>query len=651
MELKIKDLYKSYDHGKTYAINDVSADFTPGIYGILGPNGAGKSTMFGMLTDNLRPDKGSITADGEDIYKMGADYRAKIGYMPQQQSLYEAFTAEKFLWYMAALKGMNRKDAREQIENLLEVVNLKEERYKKLKYFSGGMKQRILLAQALLNDPEILILDEPTAGMDPEERIRIRNFISGCAKDKIVLLATHVVADVENMAREILLIKNGKIVRRDTPQKFLAEIPNWIYSEEMLTVALPTYTKSSTGTIKAGSSLVIEGENLNWVSSVKFGDVEVSEITVSEDAKTLTVVVPATAKSGAVTLVCYSGAEVAAGKIATVVPTDLSAVPEIVKNGTDITITGKDLDLIVSATFPNVSEAVELKQGASATQITLTVPELAQDGDIALNLFNGESVTIAYKTLKPTIAVFTPAALTAGDTLIIAGTDLDLVSAIVFAGEDSPTAMLAKYNHISDELLGITVPGVAETCAPTLILKNGMEVKTTLTLNITPATDPAIATINPSAVVQGREFVITGKNLNTVEAFYIGEVKVTAFGKRTETEVEMTVPKTAATGVTAIRMVNYEGKEFTSDVTMEVLAPEATIWEGFVVLGNWANGCQDLAWGGYDWNTVVVGQTLNFYFEEDTSSTWWQLKLGQGDGWTTLPDFKKVAGGDAVNIY
>lgn len=112
--------------------------------------------MFGMLTDNLRPDKGSITADGEDIYKMGADYRAKIGYMPQQQSLYEAFTAEKFLWYMAALKGMNRKDAREQIENLLEVVNLKEERYKKLKYFSGGMKQRILLAQALLNDPEIL---------------------------------------------------------------------------------------------------------------------------------------------------------------------------------------------------------------------------------------------------------------------------------------------------------------------------------------------------------------------------------------------------------------------------------------------------------------------------------------------------------------
>lgn len=486
--------------------------------------------------------------------------------------------------------------------------------------------------------------------VNPGEVITITGEYLNLIKE-IIFADNVIVTEFESQERKEIKVKvpveakTGQIIISDG-----AEIPNWIYSEEMLTVALPTYTKSSTGTIKAGSSLVIEGENLNWVSSVKFGDVEVSEITVSEDAKTLTVVVPATAKSGAVTLVCYSGAEVAAGKIATVVPTDLSAVPEIVKNGTDITITGKDLDLIVSVTFPNVSEAVELKQGASATQITLTVPELAQDGDIALNLFNGESVTIAYKTLKPTIAVFTPAALTAGDTLIIAGTDLDLVSAIVFAGEDSPTAMLAKYNHISDELLGITVPGVAETCAPTLILKNGMEVKTTLTLNITPATDPAIATINPSAVVQGREFVITGKNLNTVEAFYIGEVKVTAFGKRTETEVEMTVPKTAATGVTAIRMVNYEGKEFTSDVTMEVLAPEATIWEGFVVLGNWANGCQDLAWGGYDWNTVVVGQTLNFYFEEDTSSTWWQLKLGQGDGWTTLPDFKKVAGGDAVNI-
>ena len=212
MELKIKDLYKSYDHGKTYAINDVSADFTPGIYGILGPNGAGKSTMFGMLTDNLRPDKGSITADGEDIYKMGADYRAKIGYMPQQQSLYEAFTAEKFLWYMAALKGMNRKDAREQIENLLEVVNLKEERYKKLKYFSGGMKQRILLAQALLNDPEILILDEPTRGIDIGAKKDIYDLMNELtAKGVSIIMVSSELPEVIGMSDRIMVIHEGHL--------------------------------------------------------------------------------------------------------------------------------------------------------------------------------------------------------------------------------------------------------------------------------------------------------------------------------------------------------------------------------------------------------------------------------------------------------
>lgn len=486
--------------------------------------------------------------------------------------------------------------------------------------------------------------------VNPGEVITITGEYLDLIKE-IIFTDNVIVTEFESRNRKEIKVKvpvtakTGQIIISDG-----AEIPNWIYSQEMLIVALPVYTNSTTATIKAGSPLVIEGENLNWVSSVKFGEAEVSEIVVSEDAKTLTVVVPATAKSGAVTLVCYSGAEVAAGEIQTVVPTELSAVPEVVKNGTDITVTGKDLDLIVSATFPNVAEAVELEKGTSATKITVTVPELAQDGDIALNLLNGESVLVAYRTLKPGITAFTPAALTAGDTLTIAGTDLDLVSAIVFAGEDSPTAMLAEYNHISDELLGITVPGVAETCAPILILRNGMEVNTTQTLNITPATDPAIATINPTAVVQGSEFVITGKNLNTVEAFYIGGIKVTMFGKRTETEVEMVVPKTAETGVAAIKMVNYEGKEFISDVTMEVLAPEMTIWEGSVSFGNWANGCQDLAWGGYDWNTVVVGQTLYFYFEEDTSSTWWQLKLGQGDGWTTLPDFKKVADGEAVNI-
>ena len=272
MEIRISHLTKRF--GDKTALDDVSLTLDAGVHALLGPNGAGKSTLINILTDSIERDKGEVLYNDYEITSLGAKYRELLGYMPQQQSLYEAFTAEKFLWYMAALKGMNRKDAREQIENLLEVVNLKEERYKKLKYFSGGMKQRILLAQALLNDPEILILDEPTAGMDPEERIRIRNFISGCAKDKIVLLATHVVADVENMAREILLIKNGKIVRRDTPQKFLAELEHKVYNVLVTEREGEEYQNSGARIISV--TLTEKGHRLRIISAdaLKTGNVE-----------------------------------------------------------------------------------------------------------------------------------------------------------------------------------------------------------------------------------------------------------------------------------------------------------------------------------------------------------------------------------------
>lgn len=178
MELRLINIKKSYNNGKTFAVNDFSVRLTPGVYGLLGPNGAGKSTLMNIITDNLRADSGSVLLNGKDILTLGADYRDLLGYMPQQQGLYDDFTGEKFLWYMAALKGMKKRDARIQIERTLGLVNLTDDRYKKLKSYSGGMKQRILIAQALLNDPKILIMDEPTAGLDPKERIRIRNFIS-----------------------------------------------------------------------------------------------------------------------------------------------------------------------------------------------------------------------------------------------------------------------------------------------------------------------------------------------------------------------------------------------------------------------------------------------------------------------------------------
>lgn len=229
MELNLEHVYKSYNKGTTYAVADVHKSFTPGIYGILGQNGAGKSTLMGMITDNIKADKGGIYYNNTKIQQLGEKYRAVLGYMPQQQGVYEDFTGEKFLWYMAALKGMKKREAAEKIEEMLSLVNLKEVRSRKLKSYSGGMKQRILIAQALLNDPEILIMDEPTAGLDPMERIRVRNFISEISKNKIVLLATHVVSDVESIAKEILIMKQGKVVKEGTPGALIASMEGKVF--------------------------------------------------------------------------------------------------------------------------------------------------------------------------------------------------------------------------------------------------------------------------------------------------------------------------------------------------------------------------------------------------------------------------------------
>ena len=229
MELCLSGIKKSYNNGKTYAVDGVTATFTPGVYGLLGPNGAGKSTLMNIITQNLKTNSGTVTLDGVPIDHMGADYRSLLGYMPQQQTLYDDFTGERFLWYMAALKGLDKKQAKEAVSRTLDVVNLREERYKKLKSYSGGMKQLVLIAQALLNDPKLLIMDEPTAGLDPKERIRIRNFISEVSKDKIVLLSTHVVSDVEFISKEILVMRSGQIRARGTPQSLLDGINGRVF--------------------------------------------------------------------------------------------------------------------------------------------------------------------------------------------------------------------------------------------------------------------------------------------------------------------------------------------------------------------------------------------------------------------------------------
>lgn len=231
MELFVKNINKTYGKKKR-ALCDVTMSFTPGIYGLLGPNGSGKSTLMNIITDNLKADGGVVLYDGQSIHKRKEAYRAKIGYMPQQQAIYDNFTGEEFMWYMAALKGLDKKQAESRIESLIAMVNLGEEKGKKIGSYSGGMKQRILIAQALLNDPDILIMDEPTAGLDPSERIRIRNFLSEISENKIIIIATHIVSDIEFIAKEIILLKAGEIIDHGSPQQLLEELDGMVYEVE-----------------------------------------------------------------------------------------------------------------------------------------------------------------------------------------------------------------------------------------------------------------------------------------------------------------------------------------------------------------------------------------------------------------------------------
>ena len=242
MELRTIELTKQY--GSKTAVDHLNITLSNGVYGLLGANGAGKTTLMRLLCDIQTPTSGKITLDGKNTSELGEKYRNLLGYLPQHFGYYPDFTALDFLLYVATLKGLNQKQAKKKATELLEAVALTKESRRKIKTFSGGMKQRLGIAQAMLNNPYILILDEPTAGLDPKERVRFRNLISAFSKDRIVILSTHIVSDVEFIAEEIIMMKSGQILHFGKPQEITEEINGQVWECTVPSNRAEQYTKT-----------------------------------------------------------------------------------------------------------------------------------------------------------------------------------------------------------------------------------------------------------------------------------------------------------------------------------------------------------------------------------------------------------------------
>lgn len=228
--LRIDNLTKYY--GENKALNQFSIVLTPGIYGLLGPNGSGKSTLMNLICMLIEPSEGQIFYNEVNIQNQKKTFLKQLGYMPQYHCLYDDFKVIEYLYYVGCLKGMDKTTIRKESEVLLKEVDLDMVKNQKISTLSGGMKQRLMLAQALLNNPKILILDEPTAGLDPQKRIEIRNLITRYSKDKIILIATHVVSDVELIAKEILILKKGVLIKNDSPLNLMEELNGYLYEIE-----------------------------------------------------------------------------------------------------------------------------------------------------------------------------------------------------------------------------------------------------------------------------------------------------------------------------------------------------------------------------------------------------------------------------------
>ena len=239
--LKIESLSKKF--GKKEALSDVNLELDSGLYGLLGDNGAGKSTLMRLLVGVDTPTRGHILYEGEDISQLKEKYRGLLGYMPQEFTVFPGFTAGEFLTYMGALKGLSKRELKEKIPRVLAFVNLEDVKDKKVSTFSGGMKRRVGIAQALLNDPKILILDEPTAGLDPGERIRFSNILSNMSKDKIILFSTHIISDIEAITKSIIILNDGKIRAKTTSDKLIEKMEGRVFESRIPFSELAAYEK------------------------------------------------------------------------------------------------------------------------------------------------------------------------------------------------------------------------------------------------------------------------------------------------------------------------------------------------------------------------------------------------------------------------
>jgi ABC-2 type transport system ATP-binding protein len=295
MELTVRSLSKKYS-STVWGLADLSLELKPGVLGLLGPNGAGKSTLMRILATVTRPSGGSVHWNGLDILSGPDPLRAVLGYLPQDFGIYPHLTAIEFLEYLAAVKGLDGRMARRRIDELLAMLNLSEARHRPLGGFSGGMRQRVGIAQALLNDPKLLIVDEPTAGLDPEERVRFRNLLSELSGERIVILSTHIVSDVEAVATSIAILGHGRLLAHDSPESLLTALSGKVWEIVVPSDALPSVQKQYLVTSSAHRS---DGVHVRVVAESAPLAQAISLVPTLEDAYLATIALERRAPAGA----------------------------------------------------------------------------------------------------------------------------------------------------------------------------------------------------------------------------------------------------------------------------------------------------------------------------------------------------------------